>query len=58
MINTIIYLFFSEIIYVEVLDNSTCLYDTLIPNGMMKLKFRLESKLNYFVIRVSKLFLL
>ncbi|XP_025196315.1 uncharacterized protein LOC112595370 [Melanaphis sacchari] len=42
-----------EIIYVEVLDNSNCLYDTSIPNGMMKLKFRLESKLNFFVIKVN-----
>ncbi|XP_060868125.1 uncharacterized protein LOC132943250 [Metopolophium dirhodum] len=42
-----------EIIYVEVLDSSNCLYDTLIPNGMMKLKFRLESKLNFFVIKVN-----
>lgn len=38
--------------YVEVLDNSTCIYDTKIPNGMMKLKFRLESKLNFAVIAV------
>ncbi|XP_022181822.1 uncharacterized protein LOC111041742 [Myzus persicae] len=42
-----------EIIYVEVLDNSNCLYDTLIPNGMMKLKFRLQSKLNFVVIKVN-----
>ncbi|XP_003247562.1 uncharacterized protein LOC100570373 [Acyrthosiphon pisum] len=42
-----------ETIYVEVLDSSNCLYDTLIPNGMMKLKFRLESKLNFFVIKVN-----
>lgn len=38
--------------YVEVLDNNTCLYDTEIPNGMMKLKFRLESKLHFTVITV------
>ncbi|KAE9526167.1 hypothetical protein AGLY_013798 [Aphis glycines] len=42
-----------EIIYVEVLDNSNCLYGTSIPNGMMKLKFRLESKLNFCVIKVN-----
>lgn len=43
---------FSKIIYIEVLDNSTCLYNTAIPNGMMKLKFRLESKLDFKVITV------
>ncbi|XP_026818475.1 uncharacterized protein LOC113557258 [Rhopalosiphum maidis] len=43
-----------DIIYLEVLDNSNCLYDTSIPNGMMKLKFRLESKLNFFVIKVNQ----
>lgn len=50
------YFVYSEIIYIEVLDNSTCLYNTDIPNGMMKLKFRLESKLNYNVITVRNTF--
>lgn len=45
-------LIFSKVIYIEVLDNNTCLYDSKIPNGMMKLKFRLESKLNFTVITV------
>ncbi|XP_050440523.1 uncharacterized protein LOC126845721 [Adelges cooleyi] len=40
-------------IYVEVLDSCTCLANTGIPNGTMKLKLRLESKLNFTVITVN-----
>lgn len=42
--------------YIEVLDNTTCLYDTEIPNGMMKLKLRLESKSNFNVFIVKIIF--
>lgn len=56
-INITICSLFSEIIYVEVLDSSNCLYDTIIPNGMMKLKLRLKSKLNFAVIKVRKVIL-
>lgn len=56
LFNVICHLVFSEVVYIEVLDNGTCLYNTDIPNGMMKLKFRLQSKLNYNVITVRKVF--
>lgn len=46
------YIFCRKCIYVEILDNSNCLNNTQIPNGMMKLKFRLQSKLNFPVITV------
>ncbi|XP_050524057.1 uncharacterized protein LOC126895834 [Daktulosphaira vitifoliae] len=43
------------IFYFEVLDNTTCLHNTAVPHGMMKLKLRLESKLNYRIISINEI---
>uniref|UniRef100_A0A1B6E941 RAP domain-containing protein n=1 Tax=Clastoptera arizonana TaxID=38151 RepID=A0A1B6E941_9HEMI len=40
---------------IEVLDNSTCLHDSDIPNGLMKLKLRLMKKMGCKILMIDKI---